>query len=944
MKMTRTVGIGMLIAMLCATINSDAHPPVITTKSTSTAFTQNVGQVTDQHFQRRNDIDFKLSAGNGLNIFIGAGKLHYQFSRSVTGSNEMIPNREDDYTDNAVEMYRLDVELIGSNTKAKVITENRAATFERYYTNGLQGAVAHQYSRITYKDVYPNIDWVFYFNAKGQLEHDFIVHPNGRVSDIKIRYLGATQLILNDDGSLTAVTPFGTVKENTPYAYQQQDKQVITSSFVLKDNVISFSTADYTGTLVIDPVLEWGSYYGDSGYDDIVGTKMDGLGHLYITGSTSSVSNIATTGGHQITIGGISDAYVVKFHENGTRIWATYYGGMGNDYGKGIALDTGGDIYLAGRTQSATDIATAASYQDTKAGTAASYDAFLVKFDTSGQREWATYYGGTGQEGSQHTNITTDRFGNIYLTGNTQSANGISTVGAFQEVRPGGHDAFLAKFSSAGHLSWSTYYGGTSGDYGSSVTTDITGNVYLLGYGGSSTLATANVHQSVIGGAEDAFLVKFDSTGMRIWATYYGGLGIDWGYGINSDDSCHIYIAGTTLSASGIATPQSHQQAFGGVQDGFAARFDSMGTLHWATYIGGSGYDISTDIFPAPNGQSYVLGHTSSTGGIASSGAIQPNLSGFSDAFVLCFESSSGINIWGSYFGGNDNEEAMAITGDHLGKIYIGGATSSAAQLSTTNAHQTVFGGDLDGMLLLINDCEAPDAPLAITGDTEICGNDTILYSIAAVAGVDGYSWILPAGWLGNSDSTSIFTTPDNNQSGVIQVAATNYCTTSDTISLAVTVLPAPQPEINRNNNILSTTQPYSSYQWSRNGQLIAGATNSTYVVTQNGDYTVTVTAANDCGATSDVHTIDHLSNGAFARLSFEVYPNPASGILYIETKISGTMQLHDVTGRNLLGQDLKTGTNAIDLGKLQNGIYLIRVHGTDGSYMGTVKMLKTKE
>src|SRR5690606_17668991 len=147
---------------------------------------------------------------------------------------------------------------------------------------------------------------------------------------------------------------------------------------------------------------------------------------------------------------------------------------------------------------------------------------------------------------------------------------------------------------------------------------------------------TANVHQSVIGGAEDAFLVKFDSTGDRIWATYYGGSGIDWAYGIGSDDSCHIYITGTTLSTTAIATPQSHQQIFGGVQDGFVARFDSSGILHWASYIGGSSYDISTNIFPTPNGQSYVLGYTSSTDGIASLGAIQPNLSGFSDVFVLC--------------------------------------------------------------------------------------------------------------------------------------------------------------------------------------------------------------------------------------------------------------------------------------------------------------------
>lgn len=955
MKMTRTLGTGMLMAMLCATTNLDAHPPVVSAKTTSKVFTQNVGQVTDQHFKQRNDIDFKLSAGNRLNIFIGSGKLHYQFSHNLAGSNETPSIRDDDHTDNAVEMYRMDVELIGSNANAKIIAEDRAALFERYYTNGLQGAVANKYSRITYKDIYPHIDWVFYFNAKGQLEHDFIVHKGGKVSDIKMRYSGATQLMLNDDGSLTAYTPFGTVKENTPYAYQQQDKKTVASTFVLNDDVISFSTADHKGTLVIDPVLEWGTYYGDVEVDHAYATTVGKYGEVYIAGTTSSTSNIVTTGTHQTIFGGGTfaggaDAFLSKFDINGQLLWATYYGDTGIDIAKAVDCDTMGNVYMAGYSNSPNAIASAGSHQPNKAGTAAQYDAFLVKFDTSGMRIWGTYYGGDAQEGpgTSFIGLHCDSMNHIYLTGNTASTSGIATNGAFQNTKSGtttGTDAFLAQFDTSASLQWGTYIGGSSADYGCAVTSDGAGNIYVTGYSNSADqIGTAGTHQVTIGGGYDGFILKFDVVGQRLWGTYLGGDANDRGYSIVCDDSANIYLAGITLSATAMATPNSHQSSIGGGQDGYLARFDSSGILNWGTYYGGSASDNALSLCHATNGYLYLAGSSSSAVGIASVNGLIPQHIGGLDVFVAKF-GVNGSREWGTYFGGINAEIANAIAPDRIGNLFIAGQTNSATGIATATSHQLTFGGgSFDGLLIRLNDCEAPDAPLAITGDAEICSNDTILYSIAAVAEVDGYSWILPSGWIGNSDSTSILTTPDNNQSGIIQVAAVNYCTTSDTISLAVTVKPAPEPLIQRNNNILSTTQPYSSYQWNRNGQAIGGATNSTYIVSQNGDYTVTVTAANDCEATSDVHTIDHLSNEYFKDLQFDVYPNPASNIVHVEVKTNGTMELHDVTGRLLLSEHLSAGANTVDINKLQNGIYLLKVLDSDGSYKGTMKLLKTQE
>lgn len=123
-------------------------------KAQDRAFTQNKGQVTDQYFNIRTDIDFKLTAATGLNIFIGNGKLHYQWTQHPDGVSK-------------TEMYRMDVELIGTDPNAGILTEGRTEQSERYYTNGLEGAVAHKYSKITYKDIYPHIDRVFYITKDG---------------------------------------------------------------------------------------------------------------------------------------------------------------------------------------------------------------------------------------------------------------------------------------------------------------------------------------------------------------------------------------------------------------------------------------------------------------------------------------------------------------------------------------------------------------------------------------------------------------------------------------------------------------------------------------------------------------------------------------------------------------------------------------------------------
>ena len=202
-------------------------------------------------------------------------------------------------------------------------------------------------------------------------------------------------------------------------------------------------------------------------------------------------------------------------------------------------------------------------------------------------RQWGTYYGGTSNEIGY--SCATDASGNIYLSGYTRSTSGIATTGAHQTTYGGGlNDAFLVKFNSSGVRQWGTYYGGTGNDFGWSCATDTSGNIYLSGQTPSTSgIATTGAYQTTFGGAtEDAFLVKFNSSGVRQWGTYYGGTGQDYGLSCATDTSGNIYLAGITRSTSGIATTGAHQTNHGGYRDAFLVKIQfkwskAMGNLLW---------------------------------------------------------------------------------------------------------------------------------------------------------------------------------------------------------------------------------------------------------------------------------------------------------------------------------------------------------------------------
>jgi len=458
-------------------------------------------------------------------------------------------------------------------------------------------------------------------------------------------------------------------------------------------------------------VRAWGTYYTGTGQVWPNGEERgnscitDAAGNVYMVGFTSSNSDIATAGAHQTVYAGGPivfgtggyDAFLVKFNSSGVRQWATYYGGNQDDMGISCAVDVSGNVYMIGSTSSTSGIATAGAHETTI------NDGFLVKFNSNGVRQWGTYFEGNGNA------CTTDASGNIYIVGLTNSTSGIATAGAHQTVMSGSGDAFLVKFNSSGVKQWGTYFGGASSgasgmEKGLSCATDALGNVYMTGHTPSTSgIATAGAHQTIYGGSStDAFLVKFNSSGVIQWGTYYGGEGVDIGYSCATDASGNVYMAGDAqqqnLPASGISTIGAHQSAYGGgYSDGFLVKFDSNGLRQWGTYYGGSLLDVSFSCATDASGNVYMSGETQSPNGIATSGAHQTTVDG---AFLVSFN-SSGVRQSGTYYGGIKN----VCTTDASGNVYMTGYTQSNSGIATTGAHQTVNGnsGYSDAFLVKFN-------------------------------------------------------------------------------------------------------------------------------------------------------------------------------------------------------------------------------------------------
>jgi len=615
--------------------------------------------------------------------------------------------------------------------------------------------------------------------------------------------------------------------------------------------------------------ISWSSYFGGADYDNIRYIAKGPDGTVYVAGSTNSADHIATAGSFQPAYRGGSnfsgsDAFLARFSADGHLLWATYYGGENSDVASGLAVDTSGNVYLCGWTASDTGMATSGSYQSVRASAWAGpdrFDAFLVKFNASGSRLWSTYVGGSndGFIGNP-MGLSVSASGAVTLSISTESADMVVSAGAHQPAAGGGLDGYLISFDASGSRLFATYHGGEADDRVAAVCNDKDGNILLTGYTQSiAGISSAGSAQPAIAGAQDAYLAKFSANGSLIWSTYCGGGSVDRGAAVTCDSSGSVYLGGVTLSNAAIATAGSFQQGYAGGANG--------------------------------------------------------------DGFIIRYR-PTGEKVWGSYYGGTGSDQVNVLSWKG-GVLWVAGATSSEDSMSTAGGPQQVFGGTMDGFVARLTDDGATRLWATYYG-----GVDGDLIS-GIVADDSGVVYL-----CGSTASGTGIATPDAHQAIFNGGEYDGFMAKLKDCQL-------PVPVIVQAGSRLATSMPYATYQWNRNGVPITGATDSVYVATTSGDYSVTVSAGDGCSAISGVIHVALTGIAGVEREGMLIYPNPVRNNLYLQSGRAGSYILSAVDGRIMQHGPMSAGKQVISMAALQSGLYILQLTDRNGRMISVKKIAR---
>ncbi|MBN2724290.1 MAG: SBBP repeat-containing protein [Deltaproteobacteria bacterium] len=432
-----------------------------------------------------------------------------------------------------------------------------------------------------------------------------------------------------EDGDEYAVL----VKVSDEPQCETADGQRIDTGFDLDGNGL-LDTTEITSTdyincsgVVLKKVVQWGSVSDDT--SSVV--AVDGSGNVYVAGRTD--------GDLYGQVGGM-DVFLTKFNSSGNEIWGTQWGTSESDVPYAVAVDTDGNIYVAGIT-----------FGDLY-GQVGGMDVFLTKFDSSGNELWGTQWGTTSNEIAEGLAIDAD--GNVYVTGRVYAADLYGQVG--------GVDAFLTKLDSSGNELWGRQWGTAVSDVSCAVAIDAEGSVYVAGqtYG--------DLYGQV--GGNDAFLTKFDSSGNELWGRQWGSPGTETVYDVASDADGNIYVAGYILG-------NLYGQV--GSNDAFLTKFDSSGNELWGRQWGSSESDFAYAMAVNAEGNVFVTGYTR--------GDMYGSSLGGHDGFLTGFN-EDGIQITGKQFGTAADDTASGLAIDNNGHIFLVGYTAG------TFPEQTSAGGD----------------------------------------------------------------------------------------------------------------------------------------------------------------------------------------------------------------------------------------------------------
>jgi hypothetical protein len=603
--------------------------------------------------------------------------------------------------------------FLGANKDIRAAAENATAHRVNFFKGNnrskwLKGIPTS--AAVRYKNVYRNIDLKVYGVSK-QIEYDWLVKPGADPADIGFAYRGIKHSAVDEDGNLVVKTANGEWLHQKPRAFQVLDGQKVevAAAFTIRnetDDQYGFRVGPYDKDheLVIDPlILVQSGFLGSSGDDAVCAIAVDSGGYLYAAGYAGG-PNFPTASAYQPGHGGNWDCFITKFTQDGSGlVFSTYLGGGNHDYAFEMVLGPGGLIYIAGTTHSS-DFPTVNPYQAALNGVGDVCAAILSSDGSS--LVYSTFLGGSDSDYCYALGVTPA--GEICLGGHTVS-NDFPVYNAYDSTfgYPTSNDysdVFLTKFNATGDaLVFSTYLGGADNDYCGSLAIASNGDIYIAGNTENSNFPTSQwAYQRSFGGVADGYIARFTSTGALDASTLYGGSAYDSISEIALDANGYLYAAGQSGSATNFNTHRTFVLKFYDI--------DTTGShLVYSTSLGDPGvYSTGPAIAVGPGGKAYITGTTTSPGFPVVS-AFQDTHAGGEDAFMLVLSADGSTVDRSTFIGGAANDGGYDIFIDASGMIYVGGYTFSPS-FPTYQGFQATHSGLRDGFV-----CKIEDSPYTIT-------------------------------------------------------------------------------------------------------------------------------------------------------------------------------------------------------------------------------------